>query len=313
MSTAAILDNKIKLALEALAAKPSEANYAVLARCYLDAAGFAAAKKDWRLFFDCLQCVERMSLRSKYYNRLLVDKVVAICVKCRNVVQESEVVDSLFDLVANLDYDGDEGLRYRLFGAFHWYSKYWRGYLDFCDWWGFNNFKAEDFSIKNKRDSLVESAYIAYSRRLSAIAMSEFMFDFYVSFIDKMLDHVFTVYADYHVATFMLRVGFDSKDILRAFRRYIKQKYHKPWSWIALSHTFEEDSVEYQACVMFAKECEGVWVPSDMDEMDYRKICHNMFVRVADPDNDFWMHVRDSLLEAKACGKWIERKKHLKK
>jgi len=313
MSSVELYDKKIKLALETLAGKPTEANYALLAGCYIDAAGAGAANGDWKTFFDCLKCVELMSLRSKFYNNLIVNKVIALCVKNRNTLQESEVVDSLFDLVVNLDYNGDSTRRHNLFSAFHWFSKFWRGYLDFCDWWDFSNFRAEDFTFKDKRDSLAESAYIAYSRRVANHAVAEYTFDFYIDFIDKRLSNVFTVYADYHIATFMLRVGFDYKDVLRAYRSYIKLKHHKPWSWTTLSHLFTEDSVERQACVLFAQECEGIADLPQESDLDYRKICHDMFAGIDDPDRDFWLHVRTKLMETKACGKWTERKKHKRK
>lgn len=307
MSDGIIYEQRIKAALNTLAAMPSRDNYANLAKCYLDAAESYAIASNWKDFYDCLECVRLMSLRSNYYNKLIVNKIANICFKCRYIVTNSEVVDSLFDLVANLDLEADKKLRKKIFNAFHWFAKFWDAYLDFCDWWCFENFEETDFQVVKHRDSLAESAYIAYSRCLAWHTAAEYMFDFYIDFIKNMLSHDFTVYADYHIAGFMLKVGFPTDDVLRAFRRYIKQKHGKVWSWVLLSHLFDTESIEHQACILFAQECDGS-LEKDYSTIDYRTICHNLFADVQDADTVFWEYVLHRLQHMRDSGKWYERK-----
>ena len=295
--------NSIGAALQSLAEKPSTANITNLANCYLEAAEYYAMTRTWNDCYECIKCAEMLSCNSDD----MVGKVIAMCIKCRNVIENSEIVDALFDLVANVDLDGKPALRKQVFKAFHWFARFWDAYLDFCDWWGFENLEAVDFQIVDRRDSLAESVYIAYSRRLARITTAEFTFDFYIDFIDKMLAHNFTVYADYHIACFMIRVGFAADDVLRTFRKYIKQKHGKAWSWIMLSHLYEEDSVEHQACTLFAQECNGNL--DDAPTIDYRAVCHNLFANVLDADATFWRSVQAQLRQMRDSGSWTERRK----
>ena len=280
----------IRSALQALSATPTKDNLTRLALCYLDAAEYYAVARCLHDCYYCIKCAELLSCSSN----VVVKKVIEICLRCRHVIDNSEIVDALFDLVANSDYEGNRSLRKQVFEAFHWYSKHWGSYLDFCDWWDFRNFEAADFQIADKRNSLAESAYIAYSRRLARLTVAEYMVDFYIDFIDNMLAHHFTVYADYHIACFLIRVGFASDYVLRAFRKYIKQKHGKAWSWIMLSHLFDEGTIEHQACTMFAKQCDGT-LDDNADTLDYRKVCHNLFAAIPDADANFWRQVQEEL------------------
>ena len=234
-------EDDIKMALAATLKAPTEANVVALATIYIRSANYYAHKHKWHDCLDCLQCAEALSLCSKAYNSMIVTEIAAMCVECRNIVNDSAIVDAMFDLVANIDFSGNHALRKCLFSPFHWYSHFWDGYLDFCDWWGFENFEGKDFTITDKRNCLAESAYIAYSRRLSTHYVAGYMFDFFIKFIDTMLANSnFTVYSDYHIASFMLRVGFNQQEVLRGFRRYIKQKFKKTWSWMRLAKLFED-------------------------------------------------------------------------
>ena len=306
MSDGVIVEQWIGAALKALTAKPSQENLSHLAECYIDAAAYYAVARRWVECYDCLKCAELTSISSEN----IVNKVITLCVNCRNVIENSEIVDALFDLVANVNFDGNNTLRKQVFGAFHWFSRFWDAYLDFCEWWGFENFDITDFQVIDKRDSLAESAYIAYSRRVLPLTVAEYTFDFYIDFIEKMLAHHFTVYAEYHVCRFMIKTGFDVQDVLRGYRRYIKQKSAKSWSWISLSHLFDEDSVEYQACTMFAQECERK-SEDDSRTLDYRAVCHQLFADLKDADAVFWRNVQARMREMQD-NSWTERKRKKK-
>lgn len=299
-----IYEKWIENALQRLAAQPSKDNLMYLAECYLDAASYYAMAKEWKACYDCIKCAELISIRSE----AIVKKIITMCIRCKNTIGSSEIVNALFDLVLNTDFEGNAELRKDVFGAFHWFSKFWDAYLDFCDWWGFENFDITDFQIVDKRDSLAESAFIAYSRRLSSLTVAEYMFDFYVEFIDKMLAHNFTVYAEYHVCKFMIRTGFDVEEVLRGYRKYIKQKNLKPWSWTTLSHLFDMESSEYKACMLFAQECEGL--KSESITMDYRAVCHDLFAEIKDADLIFWRKVQAKMREMRNSGIWTEKKKN---
>lgn len=306
MSDSVNFEQWIGTALKALASKPSKAALAYLAECYIDAAMCHAVARRWEDCYDCLKCAELTSCSSES----IVNKVITLCINCRYVIENSEIVDALFDLVANVDFNGKPALRKQVFGAFHWFSRFWDAYLDFCEWWGFENFDITDFQVIDKRDSLAESAYIAYSRQVIPLTVAEYTFDFYIDFIEKKLAHRFTVYADYHICRFMIKAGFDAQDVLRGYRNYIKQKSKKSWSWISLSHLFDEESTEYQACMLFAQECEGKQ-DDDAGTLDYRAVCHQLFADLKDADAVFWRNVQAKMREMRDHG-WTERKRKKK-
>ena len=294
----------IENALQRLATQPSKENLTHLAECYLDAASYYAVAKEWKDCYDCIKCAELISNRSE----AIVKKIITVCIRCKSAIVSSEIVNALFDLVLNADFEGNFTLKKGVFGAFHWFSKFWDAYLDFCDWWGFENFDIADYQIVDKRDSLAESAFIAYSRRLSSLTVAEYMFDFYINFIDKMLAHNFTVYAEYHVCKFMIRTSFDVEEVLRGYRKYIKQKNLKPWSWTTLSHLFDMESTEYKACMLFAQECEGL--KSGSITLNYRAVCHDLFAGIKDADTIFWRNVQSRLREMRNSRTWTEKKKN---
>ena len=77
---------------------------------------------------------------------------------------------------------GQHAPAYPIYKAFHKGYEKWSGYLAFADWWNFENFRSEDYlneEFNGQRSmSIVEQAYIAYSKKL----LEGEPFDFYGKF-----------------------------------------------------------------------------------------------------------------------------------
>ncbi len=79
-------------------------------------------------------------------------------------------LNSIFETIKNFHFSKpSEGYSF-LHKAFHKGHKGWSRYLEFADWWNFDNFRTEDYLPEIYNDqklmSLVEQGYIAYSKKL---------------------------------------------------------------------------------------------------------------------------------------------------
>ncbi len=127
-------------------------------------------------------------------------------------------------------------------------------YLDFADWWDFDNFRAEDFT-EDKLDngkkimSIAEQAYIAYSKKLLEVnplpktKIEDFL---------PALDYIIENYPDYKYTTYykaklLIALG-DDDDVLSAFLPFAKQKRNDFWVWELMANIFKDDNEKQLAC-----------------------------------------------------------------
>ena len=90
-------------------------------------------------------------------------------------LQRSEPIDyskinELFDIIKGFHFTKPSEAYSFLYKSFHRNYQNWSNYLQFADWWNFDNFHSEDFlkeELNGKKImSIVEQAYIAYSKKL---------------------------------------------------------------------------------------------------------------------------------------------------
>jgi hypothetical protein len=91
-------------------------------------------------------------------------------------IQNSEPIDyrsvsEIFELIRDFEFSRPSESYSFLFKAFLKGYKKWDHFIEFAEWWDYENFRAEDYEkeeLPNGRKiiSLVERAYIAYSKKL---------------------------------------------------------------------------------------------------------------------------------------------------
>ncbi len=90
---------------------------------------------------------------------------------------EYRKVNQLFETIKNFHFTKPSEAYSFLYKAFHKCYKNWDNYIAFADWWGFENFREENFlpqEFKGKKImATVEQAYIAYS--LSRLSTSDLL------------------------------------------------------------------------------------------------------------------------------------------
>ena len=183
-------------------------------------------------------------------------------------IQNSEPVDyskinRIFEIIKDFHFTKPAESYSLLYKAFHKGYKNWGRYLEFSDWWNFENFRPEDYQKEeyNGRQimALVEQAYIAYSKKLLEGEESEEKQ--YERIINKEKIHGFTPHLDkiieeypqyqyppYFKAKLLLALG-DNEDILAAFLPFAKKKKNDFWVWELMSDVFPVDDERKTACL----------------------------------------------------------------
>lgn len=137
-------------------------------------------------------------------------------------------------------------------------GKEWSRFIEFADWWDFENFRPEDYKkteiAKGKTImSLVEQAYITYSKKLLEINTNdENRKDQINEFLPKLdliiENHPEYQYPLYFKAKLLLSLG-SSEDALSDFLPFARKKQNDFWVWELMSDFFEIEDDRKLACL----------------------------------------------------------------
>jgi hypothetical protein len=156
-----------------------------------------------------------------------------------------------------------------VFKALHKFLKDGDNYLQFADWWNFDNFREEDYqkeTLPNGREmmAIVEQAYIAYAKHLlpKQNQDGEIVFDKEkaIAFTDKISvleeSHPDYQYPAYFKAKLLLALG-DKDHMLESLLPFAKKKRNDFWVWEILAEAFSNDSEKVFACYCKALSCKS--------------------------------------------------------
>ena len=148
-----------------------------------------------------------------------------------------------------------------LLNAFLTGKEEWNGIVAFCDWWGFDNFREEDYECevlpngKKMPVSLVESAYLAYAKGL----INKRDKDAIVAFIPKLQElaeqNPKMQYPNYYVGKLLLATGSDKQEAVKSLLPFVRKKQSDFWVWQLLAEALEDDEQKYMACLLRAVNC----------------------------------------------------------
>ncbi|WP_341228433.1 hypothetical protein [uncultured Arcticibacterium sp.] len=156
-----------------------------------------------------------------------------------------------------------------LFKALHKLLKETESYIQFVNWWGFENFRQEDFQkekMPNGKEvmAVVEQGYIAYAKHLlpKRAITGELVFDnaSAEAFLPT-LSKVITDYPDYQYpayfnAKLLLALGENDK-ILESLLPFAKKKRNDFWVWEILAEVFSNEPEKVFACYCKALSCKA--------------------------------------------------------
>ncbi|MCB0517810.1 MAG: hypothetical protein H6577_12760 [Lewinellaceae bacterium] len=179
-------------------------------------------------------------------------------------------VNAIFELVKTFHFTKPSEAYSFLYKAFHKNHQEWSRYLECADWWGFENFRPEDFlkeEMPNGKPvmSIVEQAYIAYSKKLLEGEPSEAdpfrshlnrdKVNTFMPALDKVIElHPEYLYPPYFKAKLLLAMG-SGDNALDAFLPFAKAKRTEFWVWDVLSDIFPTDPQKQMACLCKALTC----------------------------------------------------------
>jgi hypothetical protein len=156
-----------------------------------------------------------------------------------------------------------------LFKALHKFLKDSDNYLQFADWWNFENFRQEDYqkeTLPNGREimAIVEQAYIAYSKHLlpKQNQDGEIFFDKEkaLTFIEKLTElednYPDYQYPPYFKAKLLLALG-NNDQMLESLLPFAKKKRNDFWVWEIMAEAFSSDTEKVFSCYCKALSCKS--------------------------------------------------------
>jgi hypothetical protein len=176
---------------------------------------------------------------------------------------------ALFDAIKNIPFNKDGRWYSVMFGAFQKHMKDSNKYIEFVDWWGFENFKADDYIPQAGKDgkpimSLVEQTYIAYAKHLlpkkNENGVVVFNKERAIEFIPKLTqienDHPEYQFPSYYLAKLLMATG-DEEHLFEYLLPFVKKKRNNFWVWELLADAYIEDSEKVLACYCKALLCQS--------------------------------------------------------
>ncbi len=156
-----------------------------------------------------------------------------------------------------------------LFKALHKSLKETDHYIQFADWWDFQNFMPEDFK-KDKMDNgkeimaIAEQAYIAYAKHLlpqhtqhGEIIFSKEKAEAFLPVLSEIVERYSEFqYPAYFNAKLLLALG-DKDNMLESLLPFAKKKRNDFWVWEILAEAFSDDPDKVFACYCKALSCKS--------------------------------------------------------
>lgn len=182
-------------------------------------------------------------------------------------LQKTEHVDygkinEFFEIIRDFHFTKPSEVYSFIYKAFHKGYHNWSKYLEFADWWNFENFRSEDYLKEeyngNKIISIVEQAFIAYSKKLlegepidpfgQQRVIDKEKIQSFLPKLDYLIDkHTDYQYPPYFKAKLLLASGSD-ENVLSAFLPFAKQRRNDFWVWELMAEIFTEDKEIQFAC-----------------------------------------------------------------
>ena len=260
------LDEALEMANQALEAEPDNIwNKRAAAWVYYDYLKKYSQPDSFDAFKGNLIKIKDLQLPED--EKMVFDRAAFKIGKLVFAINKSEQVDhrkinDLFEVIKEFHFTKPSEAYSFIYKAFHKGYQNWSKYLEFADWWNFENFRPEDYLKEEFKDkkimSIAEQAYIAYSKKLlggDAVdplgqqgAVDKEKIKTFLPQLDKIIDeHPEYQYPPYFKAKLLLALG-DDENILTSFLPFAKQKRNDFWVWQVMAEIFPDDKEIQFAC-----------------------------------------------------------------
>lgn len=243
---------------------------------YYEYAKSNCATATLQAFCENLQALAELQLPED--EKLLFDNIGWLMVKMGFALMKErelqpEEKEQLFVAVKAFHFSKPSQVYSSLFNLFYKIYKDTDNYLTFADWWGFENFRPEDYAEEKMPNgkpmiALVEQAYISYAKLLlprqnisGGIAFNKERATAFLSKMEELeKNHPEYQYPSFYRAKLLLALG-DQNNVLSAILPFAKKKQNAFWVWQILSEAFPSEGD-----IQFACYCKGLLCPAP-DEM----------------------------------------------
>ena len=220
------------------------------------------------------------------------------------------VLDNLFDIIKEFEFSKPKDSYSFLLKAFKKHATNWDDFVRFVEWWGLENFQQNDYQNfvlenGNKIPSLVESIYIAISRKLLQENNKAKIKEYIPKIAHISAKYSNMQYPPYYYAKMLLELG-DKSQFMKAFLPFAKKKSRDFWVWNLMSENFDKESKEYFSCLCKSATCGA----PDKFTGDVREKLANVFIakkQYAEAKSELQKIMNSRLKEG-----WSLRDKHLR-
>jgi len=244
-------------------------NKRALAWVYFELLKNAIEKEEFKKAPQILSLINKLEMpdaESMFFENIAwkVGVILFRLKKQKNV--DYKIVNQIFDAIKSFPFPKPSEPYTFLYKSFHQHNQSWNNYLIFAEWWDFTNFRQEDYSkeeLDNGRRimSIVEQAYIAYSKNLLAgISSNSFHVD-YEQKIKEFLPRISLIIEDYpeyqypiyYKAKLLHAIG-DEQKALESLLPFAREKNSEFWVWSLLSEIVSDNDLQL-ACLSKALSC----------------------------------------------------------
>jgi len=203
---------------------------------------------------------------------MLFDNISIVISKAARAITKEEPIDlnklhQLFDAIKDLPLKRGSKWFSVLYSAFHKGFKDSYRFIEFAEWWNFENFLPEDYQkdkLPNGREiiALAEQAYIAYAKHLLPGHSNQGEANFERQKVEEFIPRITAIvdnhphfqYPAYFLAKLLLALG-DKENMLSALLPFAKKKQNDFWVWQILGEAFSADEEKLFACNCKALSC----------------------------------------------------------
>lgn len=183
-----------------------------------------------------------------------------------NPEQNKDQIEKIYRIISSFSFKKpDEGYSF-LFKSFQKALKDSPHYIEFADWWNFENFRSEDYLEEEFNDkkiiSIAEQAYIAYARHLletykpseGQISRKE-KIEAFIPRLDQLINsHPEHQYPPYFLAKLLLETG-NEENSLSAIIPFAQKKQNEFWVWDVIAGAFPDKPDTRISCYCRALLC----------------------------------------------------------
>ena len=221
-------------------------------------------------FIEKINEVKELDLPAS--EEMFFENISIVISKAARVITHEATLDinkmhRLFDAIKELSLKRNSKWFSVLFNAMHKGMKESYRYIEFADWWDFNNFRPEDFQkekMPNGKEvmAIAEQAYIAYAKHLlpkqthhGEIIFNKEKAEAFLPVLSQIVeDYPQFQYPAYFNAKLLLALG-NKDNMLESLLPFAKKKRNDFWVWEILAEAFSSDPEKVFACYCKALSC----------------------------------------------------------